>query len=594
MVNSGKEIVHESEKGKSFKFNLNTEKKSIYVFFLLAVINWISHFLYFMRFGLYEDDFANIGIYFGINFSQLVNIILDRLSGWIQGHPFAFLPVLFTYIAELLGGFHFLYVIAFIIVTINSFLIYKILKKVFPESSILAISGAIAFSLFPPDTTKLYLLHAFVLQVSMTFFLTATIFYLNNKKVWAYLIIIFSLFTYESPFMLFFGIPFLNLKWDKKFRSEYLKHFIILCSIIVLMFLYRTFAGESRVMEASGDVSGMLTRAITGIFIGPVYNLYLFLRAPVVALRHLMPKSALSWWYYDYIYFFLSGCLVLFIWLFYKIRPDNSANKSIASAENYPDNDNNTVEKEYLKKIRKLFIAGIILFCLGYSVSFTHYIYVPMGRLTSVHLASSFGGSVVFGCVCAIFFFLAEKYRLQKYAVILISVYFTLLTGYNTYAQKEFVESWSYQKSFWSELVNLCPDLKDNTVILSNIPSDKLYVTKNFIFPFQTYWNKLMFKHLYLFPQNWNVPFYQNIDGKPENDINFINNEFVLKSEYFPPTVLKDSNVILITMDKNDNLVRIDSSLTINGKTLKLKPAGENTTNKLQKKKLYDLLIIPK
>ncbi|MBK8551299.1 MAG: hypothetical protein IPL53_09680 [Ignavibacteria bacterium] len=211
MENSLKEESPDSKKDSKFKFQLNINRESVYAFLLLAIVNWISHFLYFMRFGLYEDDFANVGIYLGVKFPHLIDVITNRLSGWIQGHPFAFLPVLFTYIGELFGGLHFLYVIAFLIVTLNAFLLYKILKKVFPVSYILAITGALAFSLYPPDTTKLYLLHAFVLQMAITFFLTAALLYLNNKKTLAYITIMFAIFTYESPFMLFFGVPFLKV-----------------------------------------------------------------------------------------------------------------------------------------------------------------------------------------------------------------------------------------------------------------------------------------------------------------------------------------------------------------------------------------------
>jgi len=60
-------------------------------------------------------------------------------------------------------------------------------------------------------------------------------------------------------------------------------------------------------------------------------------------------------------------------------------------------------------------------------------------------------------------------------------------------------------------VIDLSPDLQDNTVIISNIPQNKLDVTRKFIFSFQTYWNKLMIRFLYYFPQNWQQPFYQNV-----------------------------------------------------------------------------------
>lgn len=576
--------------------NLKEKYNNIYVFLFLALINWVSHFLYFKRFGLYEDDYANVGIFLGIDLPHLLKVITNRLTVWTEGHPLAFLPVLFLYIGELLGGFQFLYVIALIIVTLNSFLVYKILKKIIPESFVLAIAGALLFSISPSDTTKLYLQHVFILQISLTFFLSATLLYLNNRKALAYLTIILSMFTYESPFMLFFGVPFLTGNWDKKFLKEYLKHFIILCLMIAIVFLYRKLTGETRALEVSGDFFGVFLKIIAGITTGPLYNLFLFIRAPVFTLYHLVPRNTENWWYYNYIYYILSGCFGLFLWLFYKLNSDyksNSVRNAVSAGEGNFIMEDDSGFKEYFRKIIMLIIAAIILLCLGYTVSFTHHLYIPMGRLTSVHLAATIGGSIIFGCVCASVFFIAERYRLKKYAVIIVSLYLTLLIGYNTLAQKEFVESWSYQKYFWSEVVKLSPDLQDSTVILSNIPNDKLFVTKKFVYPFQTYWNRLMIKYLYRFPENWQMPFYQNISGNPEEDILLKNNDLMLQSEYFPPFALKDSNVILIKMDENDQLVRVDSSVTINGKRLLLKPKEENTVDKYRKTRLYRLLIDP-
>ncbi|MBK8551300.1 MAG: hypothetical protein IPL53_09685 [Ignavibacteria bacterium] len=369
---------------------------------------------------------------------------------------------------------------------------------------------------------------------------------------------------------------------------------MILCSMIVVMFLYRKYTGESRVLEVSGDMAGIFYKAITAILTGPAFNLLLFLRAPFVSINHLIRGSAEYWWYYNYIYFFLFGCFILFIWVFYKLKPDYKADMNInlmsAGMKPYKKDDSVSVN-EYFRKVIKLLFAAIILICLGYSVSFTHYVYIFTGRLTSVHLAASIGGSIIFGCVCASVFFLAERYGFKKFAVIILSAYLTLLTGYNTYAQREFVESWSYQKTFWSEVIKLSPDLQDNTVILSNIPQNKLDVTSKFIFPFQTFWNKYMIERLYWFPTKWQKPFYQNIYGNPEDDIHIMNGDFMLQSEYFPPFALQDSNVILIKMDEKNNLVRIDSTISINGKKLYLKPIGENTVDKLGRTKLYDLLI---
>lgn len=601
MENLGEQKFSDSKKKNNieFFFNFNSKRKSVYVLLLLAIVNWVSHFLYFMRFGLYEDDFYNIGRNLGNNFQQLTIVISNHLTNWEQGRPFLFLFPLFTYISDMLGGLYFMYVIAFLIVTINSFMMYKLLVKIFPQSSILTITGALAFCLFPPDTTKLYLLHALFLQVSITFFLAASLLYLNNKKILSYLTITLAILTYESPFMVFFGVPFLKGKWDKKFGKEYLKHFIVLCSIIALIFLYRKLSAELRVLDANQDILGVITKIIAGIFIGPVFNIFLFLRAPIVTIGYLISGSSSLWWYYDYIYYFLLGCFIFFLWLYFKIKPDYNFSSEINSNSGETDfvfTDNISANK-YFRRVIRLLIASITLLCLAYSVSFSHYPPTAvMGRLTSVHLAATIGGSIAFACVCASIFFIAERYRLRKYAVIFVSLYLTLLIGYNTYSQKEFVQSWEFQKYYWGEVIRLCPDLEENTVILAHIPNSKIHTTK-YIHSFTPFSDKYMLSYLFNFPQTWKKPFYQHIySDNPGEDIEFKNGQFILHSRdpqksVFPPMVINDSNVILIKADKNNKLVRIDSSVTINGKKLYLKPREDNAIDNFEKTKLYNLII---
>jgi len=53
------------------------KKNSFKVFLLLAVTIWIAHFLYFKRFGLYEDDYANLPSHFDENFLEIKSFVLS-------------------------------------------------------------------------------------------------------------------------------------------------------------------------------------------------------------------------------------------------------------------------------------------------------------------------------------------------------------------------------------------------------------------------------------------------------------------------------------------------------------------------------------
>jgi len=594
MENLAKEEFSDSKSKNNSKFQTGNKKRSAYVLLLLALVNWVSHFLYFKRMGFYEDDYVNFPSHFGQNLSDILMHIEFHATHWWQGHPLAFVPGVFTFVGqEISEGISILYVIAFIIVTVNSFLMYKILKKVFPASEIFAVTGALMFCLFPSDTIKGYLLGAYVLQTSLMYLLIATLLYLKGWKKLSYLAILMTLFSYESTFMVFFAVPLLKGKWDKAFRKEMIWHVIILCSMIALAFLYRKFTGESRVLEASSDLFSVIYKTLIAMILGPAFNLFLFYRAPIVTLTYWIKEQYnVFWWYYDYIFYFVGAFIFLFIFYFSKLKSDYITKKSVDTPD--PDlvvNENRTTNN-YLRRIIKLCIISVIMLCLAYGFSFTHYPPTAiMGRMTSVHLAATFGASILFGCICAILFFLAEKYKFKKYAIVALSLYLALLIGYKTYVQKEFVISWEYQKAFWKNILQLVPDLSPNTVIFVDgiLRSRTKYIDSHHI-----YNDMILLEKLFTFPPEWTShPVLFMVWGNWKEEITQNqNNELIYKSVWidsqFP---LKDSNVVFITTNQMNELTRIDSTMTINGRTLHLKPKTKPTIQTLRKNKLYDYLI---
>src|SRR5579883_2371172 len=187
--------------------------RSFSVFVLLALTNWISHFFYFRDFGLYEDDYAFIADAMARDASYL----LEKLQYFVlfpQGRPVGFYcAAVLPFIGDKLGGLGVDYLLAFAITTLNSYLFYRLLK--FTELEVIAVTGGLIFCLFPADTTKIFLTHAFILQISLTFLLLASLCYLENRKALSYVVILGSLLSYESAFMVFFGLPLLNSKWDR-------------------------------------------------------------------------------------------------------------------------------------------------------------------------------------------------------------------------------------------------------------------------------------------------------------------------------------------------------------------------------------------
>src|SRR3979411_1032409 len=70
-----------------------------------------------------------------------------------------FLPDLLSFIGDKLGGLAAIYVVGFLVVTLNTFLCYRLLRVRVPVAP--AAVGAAVVCLFPADTTTILLTHDF-------------------------------------------------------------------------------------------------------------------------------------------------------------------------------------------------------------------------------------------------------------------------------------------------------------------------------------------------------------------------------------------------------------------------------------------------
>ena len=143
---------------------------------LSGLLVWVAQFHHFRDLGLYEDDYFFISEAMG----QDVSYVLDRLHTAVtvlpQGRPLGFfLPDLLSFVGDKLGGLAAIYLLGFVLVTLNTFLCYRLLRVRVPVAP--AAVGAAVFCLFPADTTKILLTHDFQLQPSLTFALLAALAY---------------------------------------------------------------------------------------------------------------------------------------------------------------------------------------------------------------------------------------------------------------------------------------------------------------------------------------------------------------------------------------------------------------------------------
>jgi hypothetical protein len=534
------------------------------------MITFASHFLYFNSFGLYEDDYSVVGTQINTDFKGVLTRFQAAFKTWPWGRPLAFsLPALLTYIGVKLGGLKTIYIIGFIIIWINASLTYKLVNIRFPD--FVSLICAIFYIVYPADTAKILLTHSLILHVSFTFLLISSILYLQDKKVASYVCIIGTLITYETPILPFFAIPLLKEKWDKKLLKNISKHIFIIVIILFIYFIFRLNLGEEKLVGLTeGNKLRLIGKFVVGFFIGPLASGYSILLRPFTSLLH----NTFAGYIIIIIFNIILGG-VLYYFFHNKLLQKNSIIQ--------------------MKKILQLFGVGIVMVIISYGLTFVHYPPIAIrGRLTSVHIASTLGWGLILSAVSWLLFQIATFYKKGLLISFLISSYLSLLIGFHVIVQKDFVKSWNIQRTFWRDVISLCPDMTEKTVIFldyNNLP-ETTYI-KSFSWALQT-----TLEQIFHFPEKWKIPprlykFPINIQFEIKDGIiKWYRSTITWWGHYLTWETLDRSNVILLEY-KNNILQRKQDSIIINN-TKYLLTKRIDTKNNYNEGQLYNYIYSAK
>jgi hypothetical protein len=191
-----------------------------------------------------------------------------------------------------------------------------------------------------------------------------------------------------------------------------------------------------------------------------------------------------------------------------------------------------------------------------------------------------------------------------------MTCFFTLLIGFGLDVQNDYVTGWREQRSFWTDLVALCPDLKDGEVIFVD-PSglrdtrQLLFLRKDLTGVPDTRQIKSLdvvydsLPQIYDFPNDWKQPpRVFRLPPKWQPGLFAGGDQLRLKTieagySYFPAgrdTVSSSQAVFLET--KNGRLTRLDSLLDVaDGHVLPLKEVGSPAI--VPKGAIYPFVILP-
>ena len=546
---------------------LNNKYFKITTFLIIALITWIAHFWYFNNLGLYEDDYFFIGQPLTMNPEGFLGFVRNMNLAFFQGRVVGFNILFFSaYFAGKLAGLPLIYISAYLLALTNNILFYLFLQRLWNQP-IFVLMGTLAFTLFPADNTRAFLTHIHILP-ALTFLLLAFLSYLNDKKIWSYLLITGSFLSYETCFLLFITAPFLTKKPKSDIFKELIKHLFILGTIFLVVLILRKLTGDSRVGDL--DIATAIFTPIRQIITGPFVCLGTFVYRPWQTLHNLGGELLI----------FVPLSLLMLLWLFLQ----NSRFSELDSGENWPI-------------IKKLSLLGISLLFLAYPLTFTVPATLISGRSSRVHTAAVVGASILGGILGYLIVYLANSYRQKNLAALLLATYFSLLVGFGITVQQQNQLSWKYQQAFWADVIQLAPDMSDGQVILVDAPS---LPWGSQLYPFA--WSMpSVVGQLYQFPWQWkNVPklYKLNPDWQqkiPANGEMALNNENGLLFFYYPwePARQVKTSEIILLQEKDGKLVRTTTPIVAGAKKFSFKPLTNSTIDSFDKGYLYDYLIAP-
>jgi len=172
--------------------------------------------------------------------------------------------------------------------------------------------------------------------------------------------------------------------------------------------------------------------------------------------------------------------------------------------------------------------------------------------------------------------------------------FFALCIGSGLIVQRDYEISWDYQQAFWKDVVRLCPDITDGTVILVD---EKVLNNPDQIQAFSWSLPGVLFQ-LYHFPNEWKfTPRVYRLKEFWQNEIASAGSTSQLSRiiwGWVEPSdrerTLDLSNIILLEVN-NGQLTRRTEPLTIDRQILPLKKMPASGPLPFEKGILYEYLI---
>jgi hypothetical protein len=404
---------------------------------VLACVVLFSLYVRVADYGFYEDDYWGIVPFFKTPPSDLWASTIDDLQNWPTGRPLNhILPPWFAWIGYHIDGVQGIYLLGFLVHSVNAFLIYLLLRKRLDHWS--AILGGCFLVLLPPDTTRILLLHNAHIHTSLTFLLLGLLIQDTRFRILSYPVAGLSLLSYETAFLPFIVFPLFFVDRNKRIR-QWVIHLAGCAAVLALVFGFRLHLGDARADSVISGPGETVWRMVSSLWIGPVTSLHTLFKAVVEG-----PHSQSS-----FAFVFAGLVVILLLTLPRLIRKDESG----------------TADFPARTEIAKVLLAGLASWIFAYALTLTNYPPTQLaGRLTSTHIAA------VFGLACAmaagVSYFRSFGPTLKIVTIATASLLIGLFVLYSFRIQSGYATSWAHERIFWRNVVRLCPDIDSGTRII--------------------------------------------------------------------------------------------------------------------------------
>jgi len=423
---------------------------------VVALTVFLGHYSLAHAFGLYEDDYYFIAPHLAQRPADLWPILVDSFTTWLQGRPLGlFLPPMLAVLGSRLGGLQGVYALAAVWLTLNAMLVFLVVRRLL--SPVAALTAAVAYVVFPANSTKALLVHAAHVQGAMTFLLLGTWLWLRGglARSASYPVAALALLAYETAFLPFLVVPLLAPARWCRLASTWIRHAGACVLPVGLIGGLRIALGESRVLGAAADRGQTLWRSFSSLGIGPWTSGGMLLRSIPLAWRGADRHGVLS-------AIVFAGAMTL-------------ALAAVAGAPSSAKASEQTVVRDPLGQAEAnralgwtaVLVAGLVSWSLSYALTLVNYPPTQtIGRLTSTHVAGGWGVALLLGALVD-----GARQHWPRLTSVAVVTFLASWLLYQHGIQRQFAQAWSLQRSFWRQVLSLVPEARGGwTVLVEGTP----------------------------------------------------------------------------------------------------------------------------